>query len=74
MRTTLDIDDTVLAAARSLARSRGISIGAAVSQLALEGLRPAHLPAVDIVHSPFPVIVGEGVLVTDELVNGLRDG
>ena len=38
MRTTLDLDDTVLAAARSLARSRRISLGDAVSELARRGL------------------------------------
>ena len=39
MRTTLDIDDRVLATARTLAREKGISVGSAVSELALRGLR-----------------------------------
>lgn len=39
MRTTLDIDDRVLLMARHLASERGISIGAAVSELARRGLR-----------------------------------
>ena len=34
MRTTLDIDDDVMAAARELAREEGSSIGAVVSDLA----------------------------------------
>lgn len=38
MRTTLDIDDAVLAAARTLAAERGVSLGEAVSQLARLGL------------------------------------
>ena len=76
MRTTLDLDDTVLAAARSLARAHGISLGRAVSQLAMEGLRPdggsrGAVP-VDMSYSPFPVIVGD-VLATDELVAKHRD-
>jgi hypothetical protein len=37
MRTTLTIDDRVLAAARSRAQRDGISIGEALSQLALIG-------------------------------------
>lgn len=37
MRTTLTIDDRVLAAARSRAQRRGISVGEALSQLALIG-------------------------------------
>lgn len=40
MRTTLDIDDRVLAAARVLSSSRGISLGAAISELAQRGLSP----------------------------------
>ncbi|MDQ3600830.1 MAG: type II toxin-antitoxin system VapB family antitoxin [Actinomycetota bacterium] len=40
MRTTLDIDDDVLAAARSLARIERRSIGAVLSALARSGLRP----------------------------------
>ena len=39
MRTTLDLDDDVLAVARSLARERRMSIGAAVSELARRGWR-----------------------------------
>jgi len=38
MRTTLDLDDAVLAAARSLARDEGVSLGAVVSRLARRGL------------------------------------
>ncbi len=38
MRTTLDIDDDVLRAAKSIARAQGISLGRVVSMLAREGL------------------------------------
>lgn len=40
MRTTLEIDDDVLDAARSLARAEGASLGAVVSRLARKGLAP----------------------------------
>jgi hypothetical protein len=40
VRTTLDIDDAVLAAARTLSTEHGISLGAAVSELARR--RPAR--------------------------------
>ena len=43
MRTTLDIDDDVMAAARELARDEGTSIGAVVSDLARRGLMPARV-------------------------------
>ena len=39
MRTTLTIDDDVLAVARALAARRGVSIGSAVSDLARRGFR-----------------------------------
>jgi hypothetical protein len=43
MRTTLEIDDDVIAAARELARAEGTSIGAVVSDLARRGLTPARI-------------------------------
>jgi hypothetical protein len=42
MRTTLDIDDDVLLAAKSLALSRKVSLGRALSQLARVGLMPTN--------------------------------
>lgn len=41
MRTTLSIDDDLLAAAKSLARARSVSVGAVISELARCGLKPA---------------------------------
>jgi hypothetical protein len=41
MRTTLELDDDVLAAARSLAAAEGISLGRVVSDLARRALAPA---------------------------------
>lgn len=54
MRTTVDIDDAVLAAARTLAAERGISLGDAISDLARRGLARREpvtldgLPAFDV--------------------------
>lgn len=76
MRTTLELDDQVLAAARSLARSRGTSVGEAVSELARRGLRSGQGEprSVDFTYSPFPVMIGDpDLVVTDELVAELRD-
>ena len=39
MRTTLTIDDDVLAVARALAERRGSSLGSALSELARRGFR-----------------------------------
>lgn len=38
MRTTLDIDDSVLAAAKEIAMATGSSAGAVISELARKGL------------------------------------
>jgi hypothetical protein len=45
MRTTLEIDDDVLDAARSLARAENRSIGDVLSALAREGLAPRRSAA-----------------------------
>lgn len=44
MRTTLDLADDVMAAARTLAAERGLSLGSAVSELVRRGLQ-ARPPA-----------------------------
>ena len=68
MRTTLDLDDRVLAAARSRARARGISIGRAVSELALDGIE-AHAAATHGSAAGFPMLPAvPGHLITDRMV------
>ena len=73
MRTTLELDDTVLAAARALARARGTSLGEAVSELARRGMTGGPAATVDYSYSPFPIMVGTGDVVTDDLIAELRD-
>lgn len=73
MRTTLNLDDDVLLAAKELARLRGSSVGQVLSELARQALtseRPAPgtrngVPLLE----PVP---GEGI-VTPEVVDRLRD-
>jgi len=43
MRTTLDIDDDVVSAARDLASAERRSLGSVISDLARKGLTPARL-------------------------------
>ncbi|HOQ54214.1 MAG TPA: hypothetical protein PLF56_11455 [Micropruina sp.] len=78
MRTTLDLDDAVLAAARSLAKAERLSLGAAVSRLARRGLGLDATASVtaDVIHSgPFAVLIGDPEhLVTPDLVEQFRDG
>jgi hypothetical protein len=47
MRTTLDIDDDVVAAARELAASERRPLGAVISELARRGLTPARVETAD---------------------------
>ncbi len=71
MRTTLDLDPRVLAAARALADQERTSLGAAVSELALRGLRPASGTR----RNGFPVLTPTQPdrVITDELVERHRD-
>ena len=52
MRTTLDIDDDVVAAARELAATQRRSLGSVISELARRGLTPARVE----VEGDLPVI------------------
>lgn len=72
MRTTLEIDDDILLAARELARQRGLSMGKVVSDLARQALTRATPCTTRDGIPQFPVQPDAGV-VTLELVNQLRD-
>lgn len=73
MRTTLDIDDDVLAVARARADREHVSIGRVISQLARAALQPAA-PA-SATRNGLPVLPNarSARTVTPELVNQLRD-
>ena len=47
MRTTITVDDDVLAVARALAERKGSSLGSAVSELARRGFRSASTTRID---------------------------
>jgi hypothetical protein len=73
MRTTLDLDEDVLQAAKELAEVRGVSAGKVVSDLVRKALTPAT-PAPKIRNGVplLPRRVG-GPIMTMKLVNELRD-
>ena len=73
MRTTLDIDEDVLQAAKELAASRKTTAGKVLSELARMGLQPARRTA--SVRNGVPLLSrGDGVgPVTMDLVNKLRE-
>ena len=71
MRTTLDLDDDVVAAARELATETRRSLGSVVSELARRGLTPARVEA----EGDVPVIrVPAGIpAITPEMVRRALD-
>ncbi len=72
MRTTLTIDDGVLAAARALAEHERRSLGAVISDLARRSL---ETPAPTAKRNGIPLlgVRPEASPVTLEIVNALRD-
>ena len=72
MRTTLDLDDDILLAAKELARQRGVSTGKALSTLARQALAPRRTETTRNGVPLFPIQPDAGV-VTMDLVNQLRD-
>ena len=74
MRTTLAIDDDVLAAAKHLAEREHKSVGDVLSSLARQGLARASAPRSQ--RNGIPLLPGrknKAPTVTLELVNQLRD-
>jgi hypothetical protein len=68
----VNLDARVIAAARALAHSRRISMGRAVSVLALRGLEQADSAATG--DSGFPVLARvAGHVITDDMVEAARD-
>jgi hypothetical protein len=74
MRTTLDIDDDVLQAAKEIAATQGVSMGKAVSDLVRKALSPAR-PKVTIRNGVplLPPRAPGSPPLTMEMVNKLRD-
>jgi hypothetical protein len=72
MRTTLDVDEDVLSAVKSLADSRGTTAGKVLSELARQSLQPKKKGGKRNGFTLFPQ-KKNGVPVTMEMVNRLRD-
>jgi hypothetical protein len=75
MRTTLDIEEDVLFAAKDLARRERKTAGQVISELARKGLAGAEAvtarePKPIYGFRPFPK---EGRIVSNELINKLRE-
>jgi hypothetical protein len=74
MRTTLDIDEDILLAAKEIAAKQGKTAGRVLSDLARRGLRapprPAEAPRLE---NGFQVLPAGGRVVTAELVRRLLE-
>ncbi|MCX5956566.1 MAG: ribbon-helix-helix domain-containing protein [Cyanobacteria bacterium] len=76
MRTTLDIEDDVLTAAKELARRQGVSAGQVVSKLlrsALTGGVSAQRTGAAVVAGFRPFAASDQHLVSNEQIDQLRD-
>ncbi len=72
MRTTLNLDDDVLEAARALSKRRGQPIGSVISDLVRRSLTSPHSAVVRNGIHLFPVRPGAGA-VTPDLIRGLLE-
>jgi hypothetical protein len=73
MRTTLAIDDDVLAAAKEMAASEGKSVGEVISALARQAMRPAFSNLKIRNGVPLLPVRADGPRVTSELVRQLQE-
>lgn len=78
MRTTFDIEDDVLAAAKEIARRERVPAGQVVSRLLREALsgksqRQSAPAAGEMGVGGFRPFPSHGVVVTDDQINALRD-
>jgi len=78
MRTTLDIDDDLVAAAKELARREGSTAGAVVSRLLRRSLTGLDAPAAPerasrSVAGFRPFAARPGLVATNEQVDALRE-
>ncbi len=72
MRTTLDLDEDVLQAAKEIGAYRGVTAGKALSDLARQALTSTTVPKIRNGVPLLPRRPG-GRIVTMKLVNELRD-
>jgi len=80
MRTTLDISDDVLFAAKEIARHDGKTVGQVISDLARQAFagQPEALKTAHIVSEPLAVygiqpLAKRGGVISNELIDRLRD-
>jgi hypothetical protein len=73
MRTTLEIDDDVLAAAKELAADRQTTTGKIISDLVRKALAHETAPADVPVVVGFPILPHAGRVITSEFIDKLLE-
>ncbi len=73
MRTTITIDDDLLAAAKSLAQAQSVSVGTVISELARKGLkssvrtrRKSSFPIFSVPSTAHPITLHDVKKIEDE--------
>ncbi len=72
MRTTLDISQDVLFAAKELADRQNLTMGEVISDLARKSLR-SSTSVVAGMRNGFPLLAPTGQFITSELIRSLQD-
>lgn len=72
MRTTLDISQDVLLAAKEMAARTNTSMGEVISNLARKSLR-SSTPVQNGMRNGFPVLAPSGQAITNEFIKALMD-
>jgi len=75
MRTTLDIEEDVLQAAKEIARFEHSTAGRVISRLARQGLKKSGSSSKKgfVMKNGFPVFPSRGEIITNEMINRIRE-
>ncbi|MDE2446849.1 MAG: CopG family transcriptional regulator [Alphaproteobacteria bacterium] len=73
MRTTLDISEDILQAAKELAARKNMSMGEVISDLARTTLRGDAKPSKTGMRNGFPILAPVGKAIPSELIKSMVD-
>jgi hypothetical protein len=74
MRTSVTLDDDVYQLASLYAKGRGLTLGAAISELVRKGETVPHSSEIEIAPNGMPVFKSRGRLITSEMVKKYQEG
>jgi hypothetical protein len=73
MRTTLEIDDDILGAAKELALRQKKTAGKIISELARTGIQRHHGKSIQKIRNGFEILPAEDRLITPQLVQKILE-